>query len=42
MPSHQTGTPPLRKEVTAELGCHTPLIVVPGRWSRADCECEIG
>lgn len=27
------GTPRLRKRITSELGCVTPVIVVPGRWS---------
>ncbi len=29
-------TPPLAKPVTAELGCVTPVVVVPGQWSAAD------
>jgi hypothetical protein len=29
----KTGKPKLNKEVTAELGCVTPYIVVPGQWS---------
>ena len=28
----------LSKPVTAELGCVTPVLVVPGRWSSADLE----
>jgi len=30
------GTPKLGKEITSELGGVSPIIVVPGRWSRAD------
>jgi aldehyde dehydrogenase (NAD(P)+) len=30
------GEPQLDKSVTAELGCVTPTIVVPGPWSKAD------
>jgi len=30
------GVPLLTKEVTAELGCVTPALVVPGRWRRRD------
>ena len=30
------GEPKLDKSVTAELGCVTPTIVVPGPWSKAD------
>ncbi|RMH05023.1 MAG: aldehyde dehydrogenase family protein [Planctomycetota bacterium] len=30
------GEPLLRKPVTAELGCVSPLLVVPERWDRAD------
>jgi acyl-CoA reductase-like NAD-dependent aldehyde dehydrogenase len=30
--------PLVRKPVTSELGCVTPVIVVPGRWSRGDLE----
>ena len=29
----QTGQPPLNKAITAELGCVTPYLVVPGKWS---------
>lgn len=32
----QEGAPSLRKRVTAELGCVTPFIVVPGQWSQGD------
>ena len=28
--------PPCSKHVTAELGCVTPYIVVPGKWTHAD------
>jgi len=31
-----TATPRLTKPVTAELGCVTPILVVPGRWSERD------
>ncbi len=31
-----TSAPRLAKPVTAELGCVTPILVVPGRWSRGD------
>ena len=34
----QTGQPQQTREVTAELGCITPYIVCPGRWSQADLE----
>lgn len=30
--------PPFRKPVGAELGCVTPYIIVPGKWSRKDLE----
>ncbi|MFR9749769.1 aldehyde dehydrogenase family protein [Nocardia sp. 004] len=30
------GTPLLTKEITSELGGVSPIIVVPGRWSKAD------
>ncbi|WP_433566975.1 aldehyde dehydrogenase family protein [Nocardia sp. CA-151230] len=30
------GTPHLTKEITSELGGVSPIIVVPGRWSKAD------
>ena len=32
------GTPLLDKPVTAELGCVSPVLVVPGRWSPGDLE----
>ncbi|HEY9908747.1 MAG TPA: aldehyde dehydrogenase family protein [Thermosynechococcaceae cyanobacterium] len=28
--------PKLNKPITSELGCVTPILVVPGRWSRSD------
>lgn len=31
-------TPLLTKPITSELGCVTPVLVVPGHWSRADLE----
>ena len=34
----QTGEPPLKKEVGAELGCVTPYIITPGNWSEGDME----
>lgn len=34
----KSGTPPLHKAVSAELGCATPYIVVPGPWSDSDME----
>lgn len=30
--------PPCEKQVTAELGCVTPYIIVPGKWTRSDME----
>jgi acyl-CoA reductase-like NAD-dependent aldehyde dehydrogenase len=30
--------PPFTKPVDAELGCVTPYIIVPGKWSRSDME----
>ena len=33
-----SGHPVLEKPVTSELGCVTPVIVVPGKWSRGDVE----
>ncbi len=30
--------PPFTKPVDAELGCVTPYIIVPGKWSRSDLE----
>jgi len=33
-----SGTPLLNKPVSAELGCVTPVLVVPGRWSSADLD----
>ncbi len=34
----QAARPRVDKEVTAELGCVTPVLVVPGRWSAAELE----
>jgi hypothetical protein len=34
--AQRVGTPPLKKEVTAELGNVTPYLIVPGPWSDAD------
>lgn len=34
----KVGSPPFTKPVSAELGCVTPYIVVPGRWSESDLE----
>lgn len=36
--NRQAGTPRLRKPITSELGGVSPVIVVPGRWSRRDLE----
>ena len=33
-----TGDPRIRKPFTAELGCVSPVLVVPGVWSRAEIE----
>ena len=30
--------PPCKKHVTAELGCVTPYIIVPAKWTQADME----
>lgn len=32
----KSGTPPLKKPVSAELGCVSPVVVVPGEWSEED------
>lgn len=32
------GSPPLQKPVSAELGCVTPYVVVPGEWTQSDIE----
>ncbi len=32
------GTPKVRKRVTSELGCVTPVIVVPGRWDDGELQ----
>jgi acyl-CoA reductase-like NAD-dependent aldehyde dehydrogenase len=34
----QEGQTAVTKPVTAELGCVTPYIVVPGRWSQRDLD----
>lgn len=34
--SQRSGQPPLKKEVTAELGNVTPYVIVPGPWSDSD------
>lgn len=34
--NRQAGTPQLHKEMTSELGGVSPIIVVPGRWTRAE------
>jgi hypothetical protein len=34
----QEGQPAINKSVTAELGCVTPYIAVPGDWSEKDLE----
>lgn len=34
----QAGEPALKKTVTAELGCVTPYIIVPGNWSQQALE----
>lgn len=31
-----TQTPILHKPITSELGCVTPILIVPGKWSQAD------
>ena len=33
-----TGSPRTTKQVTSELGCATPILVVPGDWSANDLE----
>ncbi len=33
-----TDDPILKKEITSELGCVTPLLIVPGPWSDADID----
>ena len=33
-----SGQPRLAKPVTAELGCVTPVIIVPGRWTRREID----
>ena len=34
----RAGTPRLAKAITSELGCVTPVLVVPGRWSRSELD----
>ena len=34
----QVGKPKIDKHVTAELGCVTPYLITPGKWSRSDIE----
>lgn len=34
--NREAGTPKLDKPITSELGCVTPIVVVPGEWSRQD------
>lgn len=34
----KTGTPRLEKRITSELGCVSPVIVVPGYWSRKELD----
>ena len=34
----QSGEPDLKKPVTAELGCVTPYIIIPGQWSEQAIE----
>jgi acyl-CoA reductase-like NAD-dependent aldehyde dehydrogenase len=34
----KAGTPRLNKPISSELGCVTPVIVVPGPWSESDLE----
>ncbi|MCL4812372.1 MAG: aldehyde dehydrogenase family protein [Vicinamibacteraceae bacterium] len=36
----QAGTPRLLKRVSSELGCVTPVLVVPGPWTRRDLETQ--
>jgi hypothetical protein len=34
----RAGTPRLRKPITSELGCVSPVLVVPGDWSKAELD----
>jgi aldehyde dehydrogenase (NAD(P)+) len=34
------GTPVLEKEITSELGCVTPVVLVPGDWSRRELDLQ--
>lgn len=36
--NRRAGTPLLRKPITSELGCVTPVIVAPGAWSNRELE----
>ena len=36
--NRDAGTPRLTKPISSELGCVTPVIVVPGRWSEKDLD----
>jgi hypothetical protein len=36
--NREAGTPKIDKRITSELGCVTPVIVVPGQWSRRELE----
>ena len=36
--NRRAGTPVLRKPITSELGCVTPVIVAPGAWTRRELE----
>ncbi|KAK9787722.1 hypothetical protein WJX73_000861 [Symbiochloris irregularis] len=37
-PKEEGRQPPCKKHVTAELGCVTPYIIVPAKWTQADME----
>ena len=39
-PKREGEAPPYPKPVSAELGCVTPYVLVPGRWSEADLEAK--
>lgn len=34
----ESGEPRIRKEISSELGCVTPILVVPGAWSEKDID----
>ena len=38
--NRSAGTPALKKEITSELGCVTPVILVPGDWSRRELDLQ--